>query len=97
MKSAVQVVDNGCKIREVAQHFDIPASLLSNHVYGQTMSRKWGRGGVLTTKEESLLVEYMLNMATLGYPLTLEHLKLKVAMIVQERPNPFTEGISGKS
>ena len=48
-------------------------------------------------EEESLLVEYMFKMATLGYPLTLGQLKLKVAMIVQERPNPFTDGILGKS
>ena len=82
LKSTIRVVDNGYKLREVAQHFDIPVSSLSDHVNGRTLSRKPGPGGVLSMEEESLLVEYMFKMATLGYPLTLGQLKLKVAMIV---------------
>jgi hypothetical protein len=36
-------------------------------------------------------------MAALGYPLSMGQLKLKVATMVQDRPNPFTNGIPGKS
>jgi hypothetical protein len=97
LKAALRVVDAGCKVREVAKYFDIPASSLSDHVYDKTLGRKRGRPGVLTTDEEGLFVEYMLKMAALGYPLTLGQLKLKVGTMVQERANPFTNGIPGKS
>jgi hypothetical protein len=66
-------------------------------VYGKIVGRKRGRPGLLSVAKEALLVEYMLKMATLGYPLTLGQLKMKVATLVQERTNPFTKGIPGKS
>jgi hypothetical protein len=97
LKLALRVVDDGYKIRETGRHFDIPASSLIDHVYGRTLGRKRGKEGVLTVEDEGLLVEYMLNMAALGYPLTLGQLKFKVATLVQDRPNPFTNGIPGKS
>ena len=34
MKSAIRAIDNGYKLREVARHFDIPVSSLSDHVNG---------------------------------------------------------------
>jgi hypothetical protein len=75
-------VDAGCKVREVARYFDIPASSLSDHVYDKTLGRKRGRPRILTVQEEGLLVDYMLKMVALGYPLTLGQLKIKVATLV---------------
>jgi hypothetical protein len=90
-------LDAGYKLREVARHFNIPPSSLSDHAYGKTMGRKRGRAGVLNEEEEGLLVQFILDMATLRYPLTLGQLKLKVATMVQDRPNPFTNGIPSKN
>ena len=39
----------------------------------------------------------MREMADYGHPLTTKQLKLKVALLTQERPTPFTNGIPGYS
>ena len=82
LKVALRAIDAGCKIQEATRYFDIPTSSLSDHVYGKIVDRKRGRPGILSATEEALLVEYMLKMATLGYPLTLGQLKMKVATLV---------------
>jgi hypothetical protein len=97
LKAAIRAVEEGCKIREVARHFDIPASSLADHVHGRTLTRKRGRGGVLTDVEEHLLVDWMLKMANLGYPVNMGELKAKVFELTQTRPTPFTDGIPGSS
>jgi hypothetical protein len=45
LKVALRAVEEGCKIREVARYFDIPASSLSDHANGRTFTRKQGGGG----------------------------------------------------
>ena len=35
----------------------------------------------------------MIQMADFGHPLSIEQLRLKVALLTQERPTPFTNGI----
>jgi hypothetical protein len=73
--------------------YEIPSMAL----YLTTVSRKRGKEGVIEEEEEDLLVQYLLDMAALGYPLSQGQLKLKVATMVQDRPNPFINGIPGKS
>lgn len=82
LEAALRALDAGYKLREVARHFDIPPSSLSDHAYGKTVNRKRGREGVLRAEEEGLLVQYLLDMAALGYPLSMGQLKLKVATMV---------------
>jgi hypothetical protein len=48
--------DVSYKLREVARHFDIPSSSLSDHACGKIVSRKRGKEGVLGMEEEGLLV-----------------------------------------
>ena len=48
---------------------------------------------MLTVDEEAVLETYMINMAHYDHPLSTEQLKLKVALMTHERPNPFTDGI----
>ena len=38
----------------------------------------------------------MLSMAEYGHPLTTEQVRLKVALITQERPTSFIDGIPGR-
>jgi hypothetical protein len=90
-------VEEGYKIREVARHFDIPTSSLADHVHGRTLTRKRGRREVLTDAKEQLLVDWMLKMANLGYPVNMGKLKAKVFELTQTRPTPFTDGIPGSS
>ena len=42
-----------------------------------------------------MLEEYMIQMADLGHLLSMEQLRLKVALLTQERPTPFTNGVQG--
>jgi hypothetical protein len=69
---------------------------LRDHIYGRSLGRKRGRQGVLTAAEEEELVEYILKMQDLGWPMTIGLLRLKVAEICQDRSNPFTHGIPGQ-
>ena len=46
-------------------------------------------------QEESEMVQYLLKMQDLSYPLTIRDLWLKVAEIVETRVNAFTNGIQG--
>ena len=50
---------------------------------------------MLSTKEEKALEDYMEQMANYGHPLSMEQLRLKVALLTQERSMPFTNGIPG--
>jgi hypothetical protein len=77
----------------VARYFDMPASSLRDHIYGRSTRRKRGRQGVLSVQEESDLIQYLLKMQDLGYPLTVGDLRLKVAEIIETRVNPFTNNI----
>jgi hypothetical protein len=52
---------------------------------------------VLSVAKEAQLVDYVLKMAELGYPLSLGQLKIKVAELVQFRPTTFTAGVPGGS
>ena len=45
--------------------------------------------GVLTNAEEQLLLDWMLKMANLGYPINMGESKAKVFELTQTRPTPF--------
>jgi hypothetical protein len=47
----------------------------------------------LSASEEVELVEYILKMLDLGWPITIGLLRQKVSEICQDKPNPFTHGI----
>ena len=48
---------------------------------------------MLTEIEEGQLVQYIIDMQNLGFPLSLTQLKLQVAMMTQAMETPFTNGI----
>jgi hypothetical protein len=95
LREAIEAVEDGIPIRTAGRVYGIPATSLRDHLFGRTLTQKRGRQGVLTVQEEAELEEYLLKMQDLGYPLTIGQLRLKVAEIVQTRPNPFTHGIPG--
>jgi hypothetical protein len=95
LREAIEAVEDGVPIRTAGRVYGIPATSLWDHLFGCTLIRKRGRQGVLTFEEEAELEDYLLKMQDLGYPLTIGQLRLKVAEIVQTRPNPFTHGIPG--
>jgi hypothetical protein len=95
LEAAVQAVDAGESIRGASRCFGILPTSLRDHIYGRSLGRKRGRQGVLCKHEEDQLVDYIVKMQSLGWPMTIGLVRLKVAEICQDRPNPFTHGIPG--
>jgi hypothetical protein len=96
LEAALEAVDAGESIRSASRLFGIPATSLRDHMYGRTVGRKRGRQGFFTAPEEAELVQYILKMQDLGWPMTIRLVRLKVAEICQDRSNPFTHGILGQ-
>jgi len=88
-------MDEGMPVRTARREFGIPASTLRGHVYGTTLYRRRGRKGVLTSKEENDLVQYLINMQDIGFPLTMGQLQEKVGILTQGRVTPFKGGVLG--
>ncbi len=57
------------------------STLLCNHLYGLTQSRKRGKARILHKTKEDELVFYVKKMQVIGHSLTLTQLKLKVVEI----------------
>jgi len=66
-----------------ARQYWIPSSILRGHVYGTTVYRKRNKKGTLTNVEELQLVEYVVCMQDLGFPLSMGQLQEKVLIIIQ--------------
>jgi len=92
---AIADVDEGMSIREAGRSNGIPSSSLRGHLYGTTIHRKRSKVGVLTDAKEGELVEYLIKMQNLGYPLTIGQLRKKVGILTQTRVTPFTNGVLG--
>ena len=96
LRAAIAAIESGAQISAVARHCGIPRSSRSDHVDGRRTGRKRRPQPVLNTEEGQALESYILSMADLGYPLTTDQLRLKVALLPQERPTPFANGIPGR-
>jgi len=79
----------------MAKEYGILKTILKGHLYGTILNRLRGRGGVLTHKEEEELVEYLVSMPNMGFPLTIRQLQEKVGILAQARVIPFKDGIPG--
>jgi len=95
LKSALVDFDDGVLIRQAARDNGIPASSLRGHIYGTIMQRRRGKLGMLTDAEEQELVEYLLKMQNLGFPLTIGQLREQVGILTQGRFTPFKNGVLG--
>jgi len=61
------------------------------------MHRRRGKLGVLSHVEEHKLVEYLLKMQNLGFPLSIGQLREKVGILTQVRVTPFKDGVPSPS
>ena len=93
----MDAVEGDAPLKMAACLYGIPPNTLSDHLSGHSLSGKRGPPSVLSSQEEKLLEEYVIQMANLGHPLSMELLRLKVALLTQERPTPFTNGIPGSA
>ena len=76
---------------------NIPKTSFRAHLVGIVLSCKRGATLVLTQVEEQQLVEYIIAMQDLGFPLSILQFKLKVVIITQGKDILFTNGIPSPS
>ena len=77
----------------VARAHGIPRSTLASHVTSRSKSTKRELAPILAQQEKHTLETYMVQMANHRLPLTMEQLKLKMALLTQKRATPFLNGI----
>lgn len=91
---ALDAIENaGISIRGAGKWFIILASSLADHLYGRTTTLKQG----LTAEEEEGIVQWLTQMQEIGHSVTISHLKLKVAELIQTRVTPFARGMPSGS
>ena len=81
LEVAMQAMDVGESVRSASRCFGIPPISLRNHIYGHNLERNKDRQGVLRKHEEDELVDYIVKMQSLGWPITIGLVRLKVAEI----------------
>ncbi|XP_059077123.1 uncharacterized protein LOC131876246 [Cryptomeria japonica] len=89
--------DNDMPIRAASRKWGIPTTTLSKWLGGLITTSKKGPPTILMCYEEDLIVEWCKEMASVGHGLQIANLKVEVTQIGQSRPNPFTNGLLGKS
>lgn len=83
----MRAVENGVCILQASKEWGVPVTTLWSHVFGETTTSKKGRAGVLTKKRSTrCLMHFIVKMASIGHPLSLGQLRLKVAKVTQTRP-----------
>ena len=84
MQEALASVERGSKFKVAARMFDIPQSTLADHVHGRILKRKKRPSYCIEPQLEVALEEYICKMQEYEYPLSMEHVLLKVAKMTQE-------------
>lgn len=96
-KAIADVEDHHMTIRGSAIKWGILPSSLRSWLNGVTSTKKRGPPTILTDEEEAEIVQWCKDMANIGHGLQVSQLKSTVAHLVGVRPNPFTNGIPGRS
>lgn len=100
VEKAVDVVRReGMSIAAAAKSFGIPKSTLQDKVNGKySLDARIGRPSVLTPEEEKLIVNWIVDIAKAGFPVTKDALVSSVSRLVKDlgRDNPFTESVPGE-
>ena len=95
--NAVKV--DGEALRKASREYGVPAATLKRRVDGLlAVDARLGPSTVLTREEEDKLYQYCLDMADMGYGLTIEDIKVVGYRIVagSGRSHPFKEGSTGR-
>ena len=97
LRLAFEALDNGYKMMDVGNKYEILKSILRKHYFKKKKSRKLGPKGVLTIAEEGHLMKYLEEIVKIFCSLNTIHLKLKVVKITQIRMALFTNKVLRKS
>lgn len=96
---AINAVTGGLPVATAAKQFGIPRTTLLSKTSGKIpVDCRMGPSTILTSQEETLLVQWILSLAKVHQPVTKEQLLDSVQLILlqQKRANPFTDGRPGR-
>ena len=85
MSEAVECVASGKGLREASRLYNVPVETLRRRVNGTVqLECRPGPSTVLSAEEEGRVVEYLINMADIGYGLTREMVLRLVSLLVNQ-------------
>lgn len=97
MESTILCVrENNMSIRGASIKYGIPTSSLRSWLTGVTSTMTRGPRTILS-EEEVEVVQWCKDMAEIGHDIEISQLQTTVAQMTTTRPNPFTNGMPGKS
>nr|XP_023025875.1 uncharacterized protein LOC111513886 [Leptinotarsa decemlineata] len=97
--SALEAIKHGMPRATAAKKFNVPRTTLIGKIDGRYPEIcQSGASTVLTSEEENILVQWILNMARMGFPVTKLQLMDSVSLLVKnlKRPNKFNNGHPGR-
>ena len=92
---AIKGLDQGYKISEVCEKYNIPRSSLKDHIVGISKGRKLDSKTILSMDKEVKLCDYIELMGKWRHPMTSTQLKAKMAEITQDRMTTFKNEVLG--
>lgn len=90
---------NEISANKAAKQYGIPKGTLISKLHGDTpIERRMGPDTVLTQEEEARLEKWILDKASLGFPMHPNEVREAVQKILkaEKRPNPFTDDKPGR-
>lgn len=99
MKNALDTVRRGVSVASASRQFNIPRITLLYKSKGKyDVNARMGPDTILSSDEEQLLVQWLLNIAAAGFPATKLQLLDSVEMLIKKlkRPNTFKNNRPGR-
>lgn len=99
LQNALRDIKNGIPCSVAAKSYHVPRTTLIGKIKGTYPEEcKSGVSTVLTSQEEDILVNWILNMAKMGFPINKDQLLDSVTLLCKElkRPNKFNDGRPGR-
>ena len=99
MTEAVKAVEAGMSLRQAAKVYNVPVETTRRRVLGKVaVDCKPGPATVFSKGEENELVDYVVQMANMGFGLTRGDLQLTAYRLAERlgKSHPFLNGIAGR-
>lgn len=99
LRRALDAIKNGTPCLAAAKQYNVPRTTLIGKIKGIYPEEcRSGAPSVLTVNEENLLVQWLINMGRMGFPVTKDQFLDSVSLLIKnlKRSNNFTDGRPGR-
>lgn len=99
LKNALEAIKNGVPCATASKEYRVPRTTLIGKIKGKYPEDcRNGAPTILTVEEENLLINWIINLGKMGFPVSKTQLLDSVALLVKKlnRPNNFTDGRPGR-